>query len=264
MKIYKYWVIEKALVKIDQTQTEINCYGGSNISQSDAVLKAREKIEKVKRKLLGDAHVFDEYEVEIREEIVRAINARAIVTRNRYGAQVLNVQDLMIMDIDEPKRSFWDILKKRQDDKTKIVEMVRTLSQKYVVQGCGFRIYETSKGMRVIVLGKAFDPKAATTRSMMKEFNCDALYTLMCKKQDCFRARLTPKPGRMKLRGFKVKFPHAVDDEMAFQKWLSEYETASRNYAVCKFIEQIGPGSLTEEVRLHDEISGAYRSQALA
>ena len=264
MKIFKYWVIEKAKVRIGQEETEIKVYGGSNVSEADAVLTARGKIEKVQSKIAGDTHVFETYEVEIREEIVRALDGNAIVTRNRYGAQVLNVQDLMIMDIDQAKRSFWEIFKKREDDKTKIVAMVRSLAQKPGYQGCGFRVYETSKGMRVIVLGRTFDPKAPATQKMMDEFNCDTLYTFMCKKQDCFRARLTPKPSRMRLRGFKVRFPRAAEDEKAFQDWLLSYEAASRKYSVCKFIEQIGPGPVTEAVRLHDEVSGAFRDQTLA
>jgi hypothetical protein len=99
---------------------------------------------------------------------------------------------------------------------------------------------------------------------MMEEFNCDELYTFMCGQQDCFRARLTPKPARMKVRRHKVLFPRSAAEEAEFRAWLAEYEAASQNYSVCKFIEQIGSGNATEAVRLHDEITGAHRSQKLA
>jgi len=267
MKIYKYWQVVMEKASIDQTEVEIKCYGGSNVSEADAGLKAKEKIEKVKRKIAGESHLFDTYEAEIREEIVRAIDEKAIITRNRYGAQVLNAQDLMIMDIDQPKFSFGDLFRKRDDTtgKQKIVEMVRKLSQKPAYRDCGFRVYETHKGIRVIVLGKTFDPKADATRAMMREFNCDPLYTLLCRKQDCFRARLTPKASRMKLRGHKVKFPRDAQEQQELQAWLSEYEAVSLNFSVCKLVEQIGPAyTLPEAARLHDEISGVGHSQKLA
>lgn len=264
MKIYRYWAIEKSKVSFDREEKEISCYGGSNISEQDAAEKAREKIAKVKSKIAGNDHAFDRYEVEIREEIIREIDEKNIITRNRYGAQVLNAQDLMILDIDKPQSSFFDLFKKQKDDKTKIIELIHTLAQKPIYQGYGLRIYETFKGIRVIVLGAAFDAKAAATQQMMKEFNCDSLYTLLCNKQGCFRARLTPKPARIKLRAHKVHFPRNHEEDEKLQTWLSTYEAASRNYSVCKFIEQIGSGYVSESVHLHDEITGAYAHQNLA
>jgi len=266
MKIYKYWQTATEKVKIGKNLVEVKCYGGSNSSDDEARLKAKEKIEKIKRKIAGDKHIFDTYEVEIREEIVRVINEKAVVTRNRYGAEVLNVEDLMIMDIDEPRLSLWDFFKKRDQasDKQKIIEMVRKLSQKPVYQACGYRIYETQKGIRVIVLGKTFDPTDRETQAMMEEFHCDKLYRFLCKKQGCFRARLTPKASRMNLRGHRVRFPREAEEESAFQKWLVAYEAARSNYNVCKFVEQIGTGTLPEAVQLHDEITCMNRSQTLA
>ncbi len=50
----------------------------------------------------------------------------------------------------------------------------------------------------------------------------------------------------------------------AFQQWLAGYEAASRNFSVCKFIEQIGPGDIPEAVRFHDETTGIQWAQKLA
>ncbi len=264
MKIYKYWAMEKGRVRIGQEDKEIKCYGGSNYSINEAVDKAREKVAKVQRRIAGDKHVWDDYEVEIREEIVHVVDKDSVITRNRYGAQVLNARNLMILDIDKPQKSFLDIFSRSRDNKTRIVAMVRKLSQKPTYKSYGFRIYETFKGIRVIVLGKDFDPKDTHTETMMKDFNCDELYALLCKKQDCFRARLTPKPARMKLQRYKVTFPRARQEELEFRNWLSDYEAASRNFSVCKLIEQIGHGYISEAVRLHDEISGVQWNQQLA
>ena len=265
MKIYKYWTLEKRTIQIDGLTQEIHCYGGSNVSVEDAAQKAIEKMKKIERKIKGDKTVFEDYEVEVREEILQTIHEDAVITRNRYGASVLNVETLLILDIDKPKASFGDMFKKKnsQQDKAKIFDMVRKLASSSKYQGLGFRLYETAHGARVIVTGRDFDPRDSSTIKLMDEFNCDKLYTLLCQKQGCFRARLTPKPGRMKMRGYRVKFPREAD--AALDQWISTYERESQNYSVCKFIEQIGGTSLGSDViRLHDEITKAHTHLKLA
>ena len=266
MKIYKHWVIEKQKILIDGKQQEITCYGGSNISVEEARLKAREKAEKIERKIKGERHLFDEYEVEIREEILRILDDHSAITRNRYGASVLNTETLMILDIDKPRTTFGDLFKKKdaQSDKARIFDMVRKLAASPKYQEYGFRLYETYQGARVIVLGKEFDPRASTTKKMMDEFNCDPLYTFLCIKQGCYRARLTPKPYRMKMHGYRVKFPREGDDS-EFQQWLAEYERNSQSFCVCRFVEQIGKNHLLDDVVcLHDDLTGINYRQPLA
>lgn len=266
MKIFKYWVTEKQTIPIDGLEQTITCYGGSNISVEDARRKAQEKAEKIRRKIKGEKHLFDEYEVEIREEILQKIDDHSAITRNRYGAQVLNAEHLLILDIDKPKSSFGDLFKKKDlaQDKLKIFEMVRKLAATPKYQEYGFRLYETYQGARVIVLGKDFDARDHETGRMMSEFHCDRLYMTLCQKQRCFRARLTPKPHRMKMRRYKVQFPRAGEDP-EFQQWLADYERESRSYNVCKFVEQMGMRhSVSDVVLLHDEITGANLRQPLA
>ncbi len=170
----------------------------------------------------------------------------------------------MILDIDKPKPSGG--LFKRKDTrppKDQIFEMVKYLATtKY--KELGFRIYETYQGARVIVLGKEFNPRDGATKKMMDEFNCDPLYTILCIKQGCYRARLTPKPSRMKFRGYKVKYPLEGDDS-EFQRWVSEYESMSGSFSVCKLIEQVGASySMNDVVMLHDDVTGVSYPQQLA
>jgi hypothetical protein len=142
--------------------------------------------------------------------------------------------------------------------------MVRKLAATPKYKEYGYRLYETYQGARVIVLGRDFDPRDRETKRMMDEFNCDPLYTFLCVKQGCYRARLTPKPYRMKMHGYKVRFPREGDDS-EFQRWLSEYEGNSRNFNVCRFIEQIGLSQrLNDIVSLHDEMTGVNYRQPLA
>ncbi|MCC7119272.1 MAG: hypothetical protein IT310_12165 [Anaerolineales bacterium] len=267
MRIYKYWSAEKSQIEIQGEMKPLTTYGGSNASLDEAAAKAREKMEKVKRQIRGERNLFEDYESEIREEILQALDERTIVTRNRYGAQVLNAETLMFLDIDKPKPAgFAGLFKKSSagSAKDQIYEMTRKLAAtKYPT--LTFRIYETFQGARVIVLGKDFNPRDRATLEMLNEFNCDTLYTLLCQKQACFRARLTPKPYRINLKAYKVNYPRDNSDA-AFAAWLQSYEQASRNYSVCRFVEQIGSSglSLPEAVRLHDEITGAMQKAPLA
>jgi hypothetical protein len=142
--------------------------------------------------------------------------------------------------------------------------MVRKLAISSKYKDYGYRLYETYQGARVIVLGKSFNPRDGETKRMMDEFNCDPLYTRLCIKQGCYRARLTPKPYRMKMSAYKVRFPREGDDS-EFQRWLTSYEAESRNFCVCRLIEQMGEShSLDDAVRLHDEITGVSYRQPLA
>ena len=269
MKIYKYWVTERQRVLIDGVEQDITCYGGSNLSVEDARTRATEKAEKVKRKIKGEKHLFDEYEAEIREETLRIIDDRSAITRNRYGAQVLNTEDLMILDIDKPKSSgggLAGLFKKKETrpPKEQIFDTVRQLAATPKYKEYGFRIYETYQGARVIVSGREFDPRAAETKRIMDEFNSDPLYITLCINQGCYRARLTPKPYRMNMRRHKVQFPRE-DDDTELQAWLADYERESRNFNTCRFIEQLGTRHpMSDVVQIHDEITGANFRQPLA
>ena len=266
MKLFKIWTSAKAKIVIGSEEKEITCYGGSNVSIEEAELRAKEKLERLQRKIKGDKQVLTDYEVEIREEILQTVDDKSIITRNRYGAQVLNAENLMFLDIDKPKASFAGLFKKKdpQQDKAKIFDMVRKLATSPKYSALGFRIYETFAGARVIVLGKEFSTRDRDTIAMMNEFHCDTLYVAICRKQVCFRARLTPKPYRINMKPYKVKYPTDGDDT-EFRKWLQTYEYQSHNFSVCNFIEQVGGGHFAPDtVKIHDDMTGATVNRALA
>jgi hypothetical protein len=268
MNIYQFWHTETAKSIYQEQEINIRVYGGSNQSIEDARQQALTKVRQIERKIAGDPRAFSEYRVDIREEIVKIITPQAIITRNRYGAQVLNVENMLIMDIDEPKLGFFDLFRgyDPNQNKSKIVEMLRKLAQKAPYRQWVYRIYETNKGIRVIVLGEVFDPKSPASQKIMLDFNCDPLYAHLCQKQACFRARLTPKPTRIEMKGRRTTFPfpRTSTEEQAFQEWLALYTKASQPFAVCRLLEQIGYGSLPETVQIHDQICGIHRNAPLA
>jgi hypothetical protein len=67
------------------------------------------------------------------------------------------------------------------------------------------------------------------------------------------------------MKAYKVKYPREGMDG-AFESWLQSYKRESRNYSVCRFIEQVGVSTFvtTEAVRIHDEMTGAVVRQPLA
>jgi hypothetical protein len=269
MKLYKYWIIEKQNIVLDGAEQTITCYGGSNLSSEEARARAKEKAEKIKRKIQGEKHLFDEYEVEIREEILRLIDDHSAITRNRYGAQVLNAEKLLILDIDKPKSiggGLAGLFRKKdtRPPKEQIFDAVRQLAAAPKYREYGFRIYETFQGARVIVVGREFEARNRETMDIMREFHCDQLYMAICQKQGCFRARLTPKPYRMNMRRYKVQFPREGEDT-EFREWLEDYERESRSFNVCRLIEQVGAKHVPSEViQIHDEITGVHFRQPLA
>ena len=267
MKIYKYWVSEMETLTIEGRPKSITCFGGSNVSLADARENARKKSEDIQRKISGSKKEFENYEAVIREELLQTINPNSLVTRNRYGARVLNVADLMIMDIDHPRPRFMDLFRfgKPPANKARIVDMVKKLGARPKYQQLGFRIYETCKGVRVIVVGKMFNPRDPATRQMMAEFHCDSTYALLCHRQNCYRARLTAKPSRMKVSAFKVRYPRTDREESEFRQWVEEYEKEVPQYSVCKLVEQTGRGSvLLDAIKFHDEVTGAFKDKKLA
>jgi hypothetical protein len=262
MKIFKFWKIEKETIQVNGKNMGITCYGGSNQSPEDAALQAKKKAELIRLKIIGDKAPFASYEVEIREEILQEISHQAIITRNRYGAQVLNVENLMILDIDNPPVGFMDLFKKT-DKKAAIVKQVTDYASKSN-KGYTYRIYETKNGIRVFVLGEAMDSNSATALKIFKELRCDPLYALLCRKQKCYRARLTPKPSRMKLKATKILYPKE-EDLAQKSDWIQRYEQMSQKFSVCNFISQIGPSVETNPiVMLHDKMTGAFDQLPLA
>jgi hypothetical protein len=88
--------------------------------------------------------------------------------------------------------------------------------------------------------------------------------------QKCFRARLTPKPWRIDLTKPPVH-RHLTAPGVpnpGYDSWLENYETVSKGYQACRFMEKIGleapEPAIKEVVRVHDEACGADGDRPLA
>ncbi|HTP09825.1 MAG TPA: hypothetical protein VMP08_16325, partial [Anaerolineae bacterium] len=120
-----------------------------------------------------------------------------------------------------------------------------------------------------LITNQTFDPGQSYTLDMLREFESDPLYVRLCKAQECFRARLTPKPWRCNMAPPPWRYPWTnADVEIRYRSWERSYEQASRSYAVCKLMKELGPHEVHPDVmpilKLHDQLTGIGIDRPLA
>ena len=213
----------------------------------------------------------------LREEILQTLDVEtedppaAVLTRNRYGAMVLNTARLLFLDVDLPPLTFAKRLRRLfsssgfSEDEAALAKLRGALHR----SGATFRLYRTAGGFRAIATDRRFDPVEHDSQELMNATGTDPAFVRLCIAQKSFRARLTPKPWRCHCSLPPGEHPRTDDSvRQRFATWLEGYELASRNYATCRYIETIGTGSLngaTEElVALHDRVTRCSESLPLA
>lgn len=134
------------------------------------------------------------------------------------------------------------------------------------------RLYETPNGWRVLVTHRTFDPRGDEAREFFQSIGTDPIYTRMCFNQNCFRARLTPKPWRISMERLRNGvWPIAMERMEYREQWVNDYDRQRQRYAACRFTDTIGGTSSiqrcpeTEFVRqLHDEWCQANSDHPIA
>lgn len=235
--------------------------------------------------------------VPLREHILGAAGRHGLVTRNRYGAVVLNSPTLFIADIDLPEETAQgraggdrpSLLRRifggprpvepeAQDaavaapepEVEKALDPVRS----YAAQNpsLGVRVYRTSAGLRVIVTGLDLPANSPQARSLLEQFGSDPLYVELAAAYDSYRARLSPKPWRCGVAAVTGRWiaPGTVVDHHAFAptaEWVAAYDAASARYAVCRIVEVHGAAPSPDErevIEIHDRACGVDRTLPLA
>jgi hypothetical protein len=249
----------------DGTSLEITGLGRSNVSELDALSDARARMAKVQAKIAGEAPEAEDYSADIKEEVVRELDARNVVTRNRYGALVLNSETVTMIDVDNHHRGLLELLgfRKRQN-KPAIMEDIEKVALRPEYADLGFRLYETSKGVRLIITGAYCDPDGRGW-SLMRACHSDPLFKMLCRKQVCYRARLTPKPHRMHMKAIRYRWPQEPGEAETARAWISEYEERSKAFAVCRYVKTLGRQHMPDEtVKFHDDQTRALSALPLA
>jgi hypothetical protein len=206
----------------------------------------------------------------------------AVITRNAYGCQVLNTERAMFVDIDLPEpakpaggASGW--LKRlfggRPDGpppdppETEALAKVERLARND--HHVGVRVYRTRAGLRLMMTHAPMDPKAQASLDLMASLEADPLYINLCRVQECFRARLTPKPWRCGYTACREPYPWRNDAaQRRFAKWEAGYLKASEKYATCILLKELGNRTVHRDlapiVRIHDELTGVDSGLPLA
>lgn len=280
MNIPRFWSkVEEKVTGPEERGFALRCWGVSAVSAEDAAADARRRLEALKGRLRdGDVPegLYPYRQAVLREELVSEIEdgsggVAAIVTRNRYGALVLNAARLPILDVDLGReglvgRLLSVLFRGGRSLEQRTLDRIRTVLAARA--GEGFRIYRTARGFRVVGTTTDLDPRAESTQSLMREIGADRAFAVLCRVQDCFRARLTPKPWRIGVEMPRFAYPLEGDAVAKFTTWLQGYESARAAWSVCRLVEEIGPApTRTLDRRLvefHDSACGVTSGLPLA
>ena len=306
MNIPKYWEKKEVTFDIDGREAICNIWGHSDGDPEAARQMIEEKIPQVEEAIRrrwddedgkyaggykGDYYTVDFIREHRLEEISQDSEEIAVITRNSYGSKIINCPEVMFVDIDTEEEGWGDwghnsgclglFLGSSPKEPAepaprppltpgKIDALARVKSYVDSNSGTGFRIYETTLGLRLIATHQLYDPAADATMELLKALDCDELYMRLCSVQKCFRARLTPKPWRIGEERAPVH-RHLTAPGVpnpGYDSWLENYEAVSKGYQACHFMEKIGleapDPAIKEVVRVHDEACGADGDRPLA
>jgi hypothetical protein len=280
MHIQKYWAKSQQSVAGPGKKILLQNWQGSDISMEDARNKAVARAGEIAQKI-ARGEPLERYgysDRPLREEIKQAVltpfkNEVGIVTRNAYGALVLNATSAMFIDIDIPGMDNLPkagaTIAKQLEQYTAQAKSVEEWAGKHPEHG--IRIYATFAGLRCLITNNIFNPKSDDALRILQDLKSDPLYVRLCKAQECFRARLTPKPWRCSFRqppsGLRYPWENARV-EADYRQWEKQYEAAASKYSTCMLIKQIGPADIHPDIEpilaLHDRTTGVGNKAPLA
>jgi len=294
MNIPKYWERKDVTFDIDGEEAQCTVWGYSDGDPEVARRMIEEKIPKVEEAIRlawsartqsdrEDYYHVDAIREQRMEEFLQDGEEIAVITRNCYGAKIINCPEVMFVDIDTEEEAWYDWghnsgclglflgsspkepaepAPRPEPSQAKLDALARVKGYVDSNPGTGFRIYETTLGLRLIATNQLYEPASDEAMAIMKNLHSDELYMRLCRVQKCFRARLTPKPWRIGVSRAPWArawggpgSPHA-----GYDSWLENYTTVSKGYQACRFMEKIGleapDPAIKEVVRVHDENCG--------
>ncbi|MDE1151550.1 MAG: hypothetical protein PW788_03350 [Micavibrio sp.] len=250
MKLCKYWA------KADGTATDktgftfkISKWGGSDTGAAEARREAEQALAATIARMRDVVlHKYrDDYSYSMRdvpEELITRFDANSGITRNGKGCLVLNTNDMFFADVDLPRIGFFAKLFGATPEKNVAQHMARLQNWLTDKPDVNVRVYRTAAGLRYLFTHMPLAVNDETLR-WLKELESDKLYVQLCRNQKCFRARLTPKPFRVRCGSPPGHYPYETADKQdAFAKWLAVYEQQGEPYATCRFTESFGSGRI--------------------
>jgi hypothetical protein len=271
----------------DGTKKSFSCWRWSNKSPDDAHQSALNAAKMILRSVLSGTKL-DSYaygERALREEVKqRFTNAEgeliAVISQNSYGSLVLGTAHVMFIDLDfppiRPGESIRHFVRRLLDKSARSPDAQREQNARDKLDRFladnpqwSVRVYRTCAGLRVIATHSLFDPTADSTQALLESLGTDPMYIRLCKAQDSFRARLTPKPWRCGHTSNTIGWPRETDDQRGrFEKWMADYLERQSNYATCRYLVSVGNAPIHPDVKtiidIHDQTTRCHEPLALA
>ncbi len=282
-------------------RVQFHVWRGSRSDPTEAESLAREAVARITSRIERGEGFPERYaygDRPLREEVLRefpgATDAApdAALTRNSYGALVLNAARLFFIDVDVPRPQraaspspVWALLDRLlgrpaaealpaplrpvlegilgpasagapADPADAALERLRRWIAGH--PDWRVRVYRTNSGLRYAVTHAPFGPADGEALAAMSALGADPQYVRLCRAQKSFRARLTPKPWRVGMENPPARFPYeGVEEERAMREWETRYARASEGFATCALLEELGSGAEHPDagplLRLHDE-----------
>jgi len=276
MNIPKFWSRATAHTKSpDGEPLEFTCWRSSDASEADAHESAVFAVKRVLETFLTGREL-EHYaygRAPLREEITHTLydsqgHRVAVVTRNRAGVLVLNTERVLFVDIDFPPATTGSVLSHllgwlfgnpRPSAESDPEQNARARVEEFVASRppWNMRLYRTRNGLRGIATHTLFQAQDERSLEILRQLGSDPLYVRLCQVQECFRARLTPKPWRCGHYNNIFRYPvEKPEDVEGFARWVAEYDTRHRNFATCRLLGDVGSGQVHPEVQqvidLHD------------
>ena len=287
MRIPKFWTKARDIATAQNgIKWPLEAWGWSSDGLEEAHRTAADRLKRaIERLRHGEVPGQYEYlDVPLREEILDTLSASdeeiAVVTRNRYGAAVLNTADVLFADIDIPpaqSKGLFDAIAllfsaKRQAQRKKETEQqtLRGIGE-WAARNPGrtFRLYRTHSGFRLLFTDRRYDPTSEETATLLAELDSDPLYLRLTRKQECFRARLSPKPWRCGCARPPHCFPREEESaRAAHARWLDDYRARISGYSVCTLLDaplaSSSDSRIEQVIALHDAETGVEIDKPLA
>ncbi len=272
MRIPKYWARETKSARNPRGKwMKLVVWQWSDQSVADAQQQALARVNQLFARVQNGERL-NRYSYGLRplREAITADRGKevGVITRNAYGAAVLNAANAMFVDIDfkdEGKFSLSAQLQKLRGSAGPSQEQLALAKlEQWAARnvGLGLRVYRTAAGLRGLITNELFDPTQESALGILRELESDRLYIRLCREQGCFRARLTAKPWRCGVPNPPSKYPwENVDVELRYRTWEEKYKATASRYAACRLLKQIGNPEVHPDIApvlaIHDQRAAA-------
>ena len=305
----RHWATVRESVTFPSGQEwALTIHGASELSVEDAQRDARERLRRVVEAggpQRGTGSGLEYYPLRrLPEELLDEVRSPdgtliAAITRNRYGAAVLNTDAVLISDIDLDEPSAQDVVRgsgagllsrlfgggrgeqltaqerepdafglrspgRRGEHHARTLALIEDFTAHH--PELGVRTYRTRNGFRLLITGSGAAPASDRARELMSSLRSDELYMTLCRVHDTYRARLTPKPWRIEVDRFEELGTRTAADDV-HRAWVKRYREASAEVAVCRLLSSTGPAPDPLEqqiIDLHDRAVRPESGQRLA